>query len=312
LAGNYSKVTTVVTGATILAADRNAEHDNHITNMTPAGGDDYSTNAAQMQSTADPYPAASESLATSLAGELERLRFVIKQITGEAQWYIDPDTTIASLFAQTAGDGLTGGAGAAFDVNVDDSTIEIATDALQVKDAGITAAKLAAAVAGDGLTGGAGSALAVNVDDSTIEINSDAIRVKDSGVTQAKLSTKVSSSLHLMSGGSTIGTPDTRFVGNNQVNATEATVQIRIPFSGTLKNFYLHAAGTTGGSRTYTIRVNGSDTALTVTANNTADTSATADVAVSAGDLLALKVAVGSGSGEGAATAACIVLAELS
>lgn len=87
--GNYSKITTVVTGGTILASDRNAEHDNHITNMTPAGVDDYSTNATQMQSTTDPYPSSSESLPTSLAGELERLRYVIKQMSGKSQWYVD-------------------------------------------------------------------------------------------------------------------------------------------------------------------------------------------------------------------------------
>lgn len=61
----------------------------------------------------------------------------------------------------TAGDGLAK-SGDTLSVNVDNSTIEIATDTLGVKDAGITAAKIASAVAGDGLTGGAGSALAVD------------------------------------------------------------------------------------------------------------------------------------------------------
>lgn len=46
--------------------------------------------------------------------------------------------------------------------NVDGSTIEIATNALQLKDAGVTAAKLASGVADQTtITGGAGSALAV-------------------------------------------------------------------------------------------------------------------------------------------------------
>ena len=60
-----------------------------------------------------------------------------------------------------AGDGLAK-SGDTLSVNVDNSTVEIATDILGVKDAGITAAKIASAVAGDGLTGGAGSALAVD------------------------------------------------------------------------------------------------------------------------------------------------------
>lgn len=80
----------------LYPADLNAEFDNILNNFTPSGMDDYSTNTAQMQSTADPYPGAVESLATTGAGELERLRYVIKQITGEAQWYIDPDTDLAT------------------------------------------------------------------------------------------------------------------------------------------------------------------------------------------------------------------------
>lgn len=70
---------------------------------------------------------------------------------------------------------------------VDSSTIEIASNVLRVKDAGITAAKLAAAVAGNGLSGGAGTALAVNVDASSIEINADTLRVKALGITTAML-----------------------------------------------------------------------------------------------------------------------------
>lgn len=78
-------------------SDLNAEFDNILTNLTPAGIDDESTNAAAMQTTADPYPAASPSLATSLQGELQRIRYLIAQITGKTYWYIDPDTTIAAL-----------------------------------------------------------------------------------------------------------------------------------------------------------------------------------------------------------------------
>jgi len=58
--------------------------------ISPAGVDDSSANAAAMQATADPFPAGSESLATSLTGELQRVRYLIQQITGMAQWYHDP------------------------------------------------------------------------------------------------------------------------------------------------------------------------------------------------------------------------------
>jgi len=104
--GNYSKVKTVVTGETITAADRNTEHDNHITNHTPAGLDDDSPNVGGMQAVVDPYPGATESLATSTQGELERLRYLLKQITGKAQWYIDPDNSTLNTSSPTYG-GMT-------------------------------------------------------------------------------------------------------------------------------------------------------------------------------------------------------------
>lgn len=106
--GNFSIPNTFSTGGTILASEVNANFTAVVNNFTPTGLDDYSANLAQMQSTADPYPASVESLATSGAGELERLRYVIKQITGEAQWYIDPDTDLATHYAATAVHGATG------------------------------------------------------------------------------------------------------------------------------------------------------------------------------------------------------------
>jgi hypothetical protein len=52
--------------------------------------------------------------------------------------------TAAKLASQVAGSGLVGGAGDALAVNVDDSTLEIQSDAVRVKDLGVTASKLAA------------------------------------------------------------------------------------------------------------------------------------------------------------------------
>lgn len=107
MGANFSRIKTWI--AEILTpGDLNAEFDNIINNLTPSGVDDYSTNLAQMQSTADPYPGGVESLATSSAGEMERIRYVIKQITGKSQWYIDPDTDLATHYAATAIHGATG------------------------------------------------------------------------------------------------------------------------------------------------------------------------------------------------------------
>jgi microcystin-dependent protein len=59
--------------------------------------DDYSVNVAQMQYATDPGEPGSESLATSLAGEIERLRFIIKEISGKLQWYQSPSVSLETL-----------------------------------------------------------------------------------------------------------------------------------------------------------------------------------------------------------------------
>lgn len=109
-----------------------------------------------------------------------------------------------------AGALLSGASGAA--VQTDGSTIEISSNALRVKDAGITLAKLAsnsvdenkivstAFNAAGAVTGGGGSKIAVQVDGSTIEINTNALRVKDAGITAAKLNSNVADQLTLTGG----------------------------------------------------------------------------------------------------------------
>ena len=49
--------------------------------------DDWSASTTQMQTTADPYSSNTESLATTLAGELERLRYQIAAMQGTQYWY---------------------------------------------------------------------------------------------------------------------------------------------------------------------------------------------------------------------------------
>ena len=57
----------------------------------PEGMDSYSDTVTEMKLNTDPYPGGVESLPTTLSGEIERLRYLIKLITGKAQWYIHPD-----------------------------------------------------------------------------------------------------------------------------------------------------------------------------------------------------------------------------
>jgi hypothetical protein len=96
MAGLYSH-TSRADGLTLTAAIYNSDHQNHINNMTPQMMDDYSADAATMKLTVDPGEVGSESLATTLAGELERLRYAIKEIKGTAQWYETTPLNLSTL-----------------------------------------------------------------------------------------------------------------------------------------------------------------------------------------------------------------------
>ncbi len=101
----YSMTYTVSAGDTILAAHYNTANNEHINNNIPESIDDYSANATEMKATADPYPAGSESLATTLDGELQRIRYVINQILKSTQWYIFPDlVTKTTTYTATLAD----------------------------------------------------------------------------------------------------------------------------------------------------------------------------------------------------------------
>jgi len=88
--------TTRAAGLTLTANIYNADHQNHI-NQDPSTYDDYSSSVAQMQSATNPGEVGSESQATSLAGELERIRFMLTEISGGAQWYSSPQTDINAI-----------------------------------------------------------------------------------------------------------------------------------------------------------------------------------------------------------------------
>lgn len=93
---------------TLNHEDLNKEIDNILENLDPQGVGDYSENAAQMKLVTDPGTEGSESLPTSLAGEIERLRFMVQQITGETPWYASVGTNLKEvsnfIAAQTTSD----------------------------------------------------------------------------------------------------------------------------------------------------------------------------------------------------------------
>ncbi len=80
--------TTRATGTTLTASIYNSDHQNHIDNGIPTQQDDFSKNVTEMQSTVDPGEVGSESLATAQSGEFERLRAILKEMKGTAQWYV--------------------------------------------------------------------------------------------------------------------------------------------------------------------------------------------------------------------------------
>lgn len=93
--------TTRTTGTVLTASIYNSDHQNHIDNGIPIQLDDYSSTVGQMQTNTDPGEVGTESLPTTLAGELERLRFMIKEIntrlngSATTQWYVSATGDLA-------------------------------------------------------------------------------------------------------------------------------------------------------------------------------------------------------------------------
>ena len=82
-------------GERLDSADLNAAFQRTVDANTPGCVGDYSASVSQMQANTDPYPGSTESLATTLAGELERLRFQLKAVAGKSQWYHVIDNSLA-------------------------------------------------------------------------------------------------------------------------------------------------------------------------------------------------------------------------
>lgn len=102
----YPRLKTWSSTEDVTNTDLNAEFDNIIDHAMPAYIDAYSANVSQMQATTDPGEVGTESLATTLAEEIKRIRFTLKEITGKNQWYESPIASLAGL-SNAVGTGLT-------------------------------------------------------------------------------------------------------------------------------------------------------------------------------------------------------------
>ncbi|MEE8382226.1 MAG: hypothetical protein V3R78_10190 [Thermodesulfobacteriota bacterium] len=98
MGATYSLPNTISNGTTGDADEVQGNFTAIINNHTPTGMDDHSSTDGQAQTQIDPFPASTLSKATSLAEEIEQLRYVLKEILGETYWYIDPDVSLASIF----------------------------------------------------------------------------------------------------------------------------------------------------------------------------------------------------------------------
>ena len=96
----FGRITNWVTQV-LTSAALDAEFNNILNNLNPSGLDGYSDTTGQMQIQTSPGGLGSESLATSLAGEVARLRYVIAQLIGSSvtYWYQAPSNTLTSLAA---------------------------------------------------------------------------------------------------------------------------------------------------------------------------------------------------------------------
>lgn len=94
--GNYA-INNRVAGELITAVKYLADHQLHVDNLEPAKMDDYSLTVAQMQTQTNPGEQGSEVQATTLAGEIERLRFAIAEAKGVNFWYETSQSDISLL-----------------------------------------------------------------------------------------------------------------------------------------------------------------------------------------------------------------------
>lgn len=194
----------VIPGQLIAASLWNGEFQNIFNNGNPLGIGAYSDTDPQMQTATDPFPSGSTSRPTSMGGEIERLRFVLAEITGNTYWYQVPASSISSMASSIVA------LQARFPIQtVDIGALQVTTaklallavtaaqianntvTAAQIANATITETQLAASIAGNGLAGGAGTPLAVNVDGSTIVISTDTLSVPAGGITPTQLSSGV-------------------------------------------------------------------------------------------------------------------------
>ena len=86
-----------VAGTTVDESIYNSDLQVIIDNFIPKKMDDHSESVTEMKTVTDPNPSDTPSQATTLAGELERLRFQIHKIVGRVWWGELPNNNLEAL-----------------------------------------------------------------------------------------------------------------------------------------------------------------------------------------------------------------------
>ena len=80
----------------LTSADLNSALTRTVNANSAACATGDSSSVGAMQATQNPYPGGSESLATNVTGELERLRFQLQAVVGKSFWYQPVDISLAT------------------------------------------------------------------------------------------------------------------------------------------------------------------------------------------------------------------------
>lgn len=136
--------------------------------------------------------------AATIAVADDHFMFLDGGATGDAK-----TESIADLMTAVAGDGLEASSGV-LAVGVDDSTVEINSDALRIKDDGVTGAKLAPAVAGVGLKQDGSGNLELDLNELTaaaVSVANDSIAIIDADDSDATKKESIADLVAAMAGG---------------------------------------------------------------------------------------------------------------
>lgn len=95
--GLFNRLKIWKSGEALRASDINLELNNIVQHLSPQYIQGLSGTLAQMQATTNPGGLGSENLQTTLAGEIQTLRYVIGKITGQSPWYQPPTYNLTQL-----------------------------------------------------------------------------------------------------------------------------------------------------------------------------------------------------------------------